>query len=150
MNTFTDFIKSQITDGRTFEEIAAEFSNAMNQLEAASKRNDEKKNYLSDLHTKWLGVHLQGGMTENDLAGYVTYFVANKHPDWDVEQCKVFNEYIKICVEDGPSVLEDDFIGKILSDTIKEVAGIKNDDGNTCVKSPDKTSIDDFFKKFGL
>lgn len=105
MNKYQEFIDSLLKDGTTkMEDIAAEFSNALNECEKRVKEQEDKKKndirkqtFLVDLAEKYNDVFnkMVVNYAEVDpavIVGLLTVVVANHHPEWDLTRCKVFND----------------------------------------------------------
>lgn len=105
MNKYQEFIDSLLKDGTTkMEDIAAEFSNALNECEKRVKeqeekaKNDARKNtYLIDLTNKYDEVFDKfivdyANVDPAVIVGFLTVIVANHHPEWDLTRCKIFHD----------------------------------------------------------
>lgn len=148
MNDCKKFIENLMDRGVSLDEIAAEFSNAMNEIEAVNNVEKQRNDYLIDLEDSFIDAYEKGSVGVEDIAGFATVVVFNDlHDEWTVEQCKEFNEYMKTCMTHGANLLsksikdivEDVFSGFSIPEKIKFTSS-----------NSDKKTIEDFIKRLGL
>lgn len=147
MNEYESFIKGMLAKGVNPEAIAAEFSNAMNEVE----KKDGKQEYLDSLEDSITEAINSRHISVSDVADIATWAVAiDNHPEWTLEQCKAFHKYISMCLTEGA-----DLIGKSFEDVMKKTLGdvlgqAVQKKQEVVTKDRDFESIKNFFKEIGL
>lgn len=169
MTSYSDFIKNMHADGQSLEDIAAAFSNALNEIEKENAKVDERESYLRELYEVYLDGLANGNLSMDAVVGYVTEWMAdNNHPEWTVDQCKEFYNQLKFSLPYMANGIGKSFgerIGQLLGDGISKWGKKQEEELNkepeiwTTISKPkplnfdlkfDAGEIDKFMKELGL
>lgn len=143
MINYNELITLARNEGKSLEDIAKEFSNALNEASKSSPRED----YMTKLEDTFVSavmnehIHLEAA-----IAG-VVLCVAEEHPNWDVDIIKSFEANLTDSIETNTRLTDcyvnNGNLGETMLDLIKEALGKKRD------KSDDE-KLSEFFKGLGL
>lgn len=155
MINYNKLITLALKEGKSLEDIAKDFADALNVVAAEKDPREEYLNDLDDIFTDMLEceeVDIDSGIACIVLA------VADEHPDWDVETLQAFEESIKSTI-DASTRMTDCYVNKgniseVVFDLIREaVVDSKNKSANDCgcqsCRSDDE-KLSAFFKGLGL
>lgn len=143
MINYEELINLARNEGKSLEDIAKEFSNALNEASKSNPRED----YLYELEETFVSaVHNEHINLDAAIAG-VVLCVAEKHPNWDVDVIKSFETSVADSIETNIRLTDcyvnDGNLGETMLDLIKDALGKKRD------KSDDE-KLSEFFKGLGL
>ena len=143
MINYNELITLARNEGKSLEDIAKEFSNALNEASKSSPRED----YMAELEDTFVSAVMNEHIyLEAAIAG-VVLCVAEEHPNWDVDIIKSFEASLTDSVETNTRLTDcyvnDGNLGETMLDLIKEALGKKRD------KSDDE-KLSEFFKGLGL
>lgn len=90
MNEFDTFINQALNKGLSDEDIAKQFSEALNKATAANKSKKEKETYLLNLRASVEQATKQGNFTFNIAAIVAGLAAVKQYPDWTGDQLLMY------------------------------------------------------------
>lgn len=111
---FESLIKAALSSGESSESIAAKFTKALNEIETANKRKEDREYYLEELADSVYSAANQDVITYEIAAQCAVIAAAASYPDFTIEDLRNLEETIAAA----------------LSDAVKLFNGLKYDGAN--------------------
>lgn len=117
--TYTDFISGEMNkNGKTSDQIAKEFTDALNSITRAAKDNESKKKYIESMRSNLLAKLADNRpLTVVDIGRVAVLTYEQRHPEWSKEDVMRFSNAVKNSVE-----MTEQLFGKTEEDLLDDLA----------------------------
>lgn len=118
---FESLIKAALSSGESSESIAAKFTKALNEIEAANKRKEDREYYLEELADSVYSAANQDVVTYEIAAQCAVIAAAGKYPDFTIDDLKELEASFTEALEGATTLYHDLQYGKndLLSELFK-------------------------------